>query len=447
MKVTLDHVGIAVGDLSAALAFFRDGLGLEVQETEEVGSQRVRAHIVPAGGSALELLEATAPDSPIARYLEKQGPGLHHITLRVEDLEEALAHLRHRGVRLIDDRPRPGAQGSLVAFVHPSSAHGVLVELKQAESAGRRHAAHDAASLQAARTAGGVQEALPLRLTARIMLGEFELISLSDGFFHLDGGAMFGVVPKTLWGRYTPADARNRIRLGLRPLIVRHARGGRTLLVDAGVGDKMPPKLAEIYGLARERHLAHALEEAGLAVDDIDIVLASHLHFDHAGGFTRVDERGIVCPRFPRAEYVVRRGEWEDALAPSARTRASYMAHDFAPLAEAGVLRLIDDDETVAPGVRVSRTGGHTRDHQMVFIESAGLTAVFAADLIPTTAHLSDPWILGYDLYPVETLAAKQAFVPEAIARQHLVFFEHDPEIAAGYIREQDGRRTVERVL
>ena len=131
MKAVLDHVGIAVGDLHAALAFYRDALGLAVDAPEEVASERVRAHFVPAGGAALELLEATAPDSPIAKYVETRGPGLHHITLRVDDIRAALAHLRARGVRLIDEAPRPGAHGSLVAFIHPSSAHGVLVELKQ----------------------------------------------------------------------------------------------------------------------------------------------------------------------------------------------------------------------------------------------------------------------------------------------------------------------------
>ena len=131
MKATLDHIGIAVADLDAALRFYRDALGLEIEAPEEVASQRVRAHFIPAGEVALELLEATAPDSPIARYVEKRGPGLHHITLRVDDLEAALARLKARGVRLIDERPREGAHGSLVAFIHPSSTHGVLVELKQ----------------------------------------------------------------------------------------------------------------------------------------------------------------------------------------------------------------------------------------------------------------------------------------------------------------------------
>src|SRR5205085_9143523 len=148
------------------------------------------------------------------------------------------------------------------------------------------------------------------------------------------------------------------------------------------------------------------LAEARLKPDDIDIVLASHLHFDHCGGFTYRDGSGKVRPTFPRAQYVVRRGEWEDATHPHERNRASYLVDNFLPLADAGVLQLVDDDQTIMPGVKVKRTGGHTMHHQMVVIESAGKTAVFAADLVPTTAHLPEPWIMGFDLYPMETLAA-----------------------------------------
>jgi methylmalonyl-CoA epimerase len=430
MKAVLDHIGIAVSDLRAALAFFRDGLGLEVDAPEEVGSQHVRAHFVSVGESALELLEATAPESPIARFLDRRGPGLHHITLRVEDIGAALGQLRQRGVRLIDEQPRPGAEGALVAFVHPASAHGVLVELKQSATHASNRSRHAA-------TDGEVT-------AKRMMLGKLELISVSDGFFRLDGGAMFGVVPKPLWEQHAPPDGRNRIRLGLRPLIV---RGTRTMIIDAGIGDKMTPKHVDIYGIERERHLDHALAEAGVSVADIDIVLASHLHFDHAGGFTRRDERGALRPRFPNAQYIVRRGEWNDAIAPTERTRASYLAENFKPLADAGVLQLVDEDMTIMPGVRVRRTGGHTQHHQMVLIESEGRTAVFVADFVPTTAHIHDPWVMGYDLYPLETFTGKQTFIPEAIAREYLLFFEHDPAVAAGYIRQKDGKRVVERVL
>src|SRR5262249_29541197 len=170
MRAVLDHIGIAVQDLPAALAFYRDALGLEIEAPEEVASQRVRAHFVPVGESKLELLESTADDSPIARYVDKRGPGLHHITLRVEDIHAAVEHLRRRGVRMIDESPRPGAEGSMVAFIHPSAAHGVLVELKQSRET--------RVSIQ--RPAPSPQPPLESRVQ-RLSVGNFELISISDG--------------------------------------------------------------------------------------------------------------------------------------------------------------------------------------------------------------------------------------------------------------------------
>ena len=274
--------------------------------------------------------------------------------------------------------------------------------------------------------------------------GHLELIPLFDGYIRLDGGAMFGVVPKPLWEKRAPADERNRITLGLRPLLV---RGTRTVMIDAGVGGKMDEKSSSIYGIDRTRNLQNSLTAAGVGSADIDIVLASHLHIDHAGGFTIRDGAGRLVPAFPRARYVVRTGEWEDAGRPHERNRASYLAENFAPLAEAGVLDLVPGDATIAPGVRVVRTGGHTMHHQIVLVESGGRTAVFAADLIPTTAHVDEAWIMGYDLYPMDTLAFKRRFVREAIEREYLVFFEHDPKVAAGYIRERNGRKYVEPVI
>jgi methylmalonyl-CoA epimerase len=426
MKAILDHVGIAVKDLSAALAFYRDALGLEIEAPEEVASQRVRAHFIPVGESSLELLEATAADSAITRFVDKRGPGLHHITLRVDDIHAALAQLKQRGTTLIDEAPRPGAERSLVAFVHPSSAHGVLVELKQVVTS------HEAGS--------GSREPRAASHISRYTLGDLELVSLFDGFFQLDGGAMFGVVPKPLWAKQTVPDEKNRILLAMRPLVV---RGVRTMLIDAGLGGKDDRKFHDIYGVDRSRNLDHTLAEAGLRREDIDIVLATHLHFDHAGGFTTRDASGRVRPAFPRAQYVVRRGEWDDACHANERTRASYLVDNFIPLADAGVLQLVDDDQTIMPGVKVRRTGGHTMHHQMAIIESGGQTAAFVADLLPTTAHLPEPWILGYDLYPMDTLASKKAFYKEAIEKNTLVFFEHDPVVAAGYIREEQGKRRV----
>jgi glyoxylase-like metal-dependent hydrolase (beta-lactamase superfamily II) len=276
-----------------------------------------------------------------------------------------------------------------------------------------------------------------------VIYGDLELVSLSDGFFRLDGGAMFGVVPKPLWERRAPADERNRITLGLRPLLV---RGELTLIIDAGIGAKMDAKSREIYAIDHVRTLADSLEAAGLAAEDIDIVLATHLHFDHAGGFTVAGEGGQVRPAFPRARYAIRAGEWDDATHPHERNRASYLPENVVPLMEAGVVDLHATDASIMPGVRVVRTGGHTMHHEIVYLESGGRTAVFAADMIPTTAHVDEPWIMGYDLYPMDTLAFKRTFIREAIDREYLVFFEHDPTVVAGYIRERAGRKFVEPV-
>lgn len=422
MKAVLDHVGIAVSDLQASLAFFKDVLGLHVESTEDVASQRVRATFVSTGTSTLEMLEATAPESAIARFVAKRGPGMHHVALRVEDIDAAIAHLKSRGIRMIDERARPGAEGAMVAFIHPSAAHGVLVELKQ-----------PAPKVELLTNVG------------RHTLGDFELITLSDGFIGLDGGAMFGVVPRPLWEKKLPPDDANRIPLGMRPLIVRN--GERTLIIDAGCGDKMDAKSAQIYKLDRRYHLDHALAAAGLSAEDIDIAVASHLHFDHVGGFTALDAQGRLVPRFPKAKYVAHRGEWEDATHPHERNRASYLQENFVPLKDAGVLTLLDDGAEIIPGVRYRRSGGHTPNHQVVMIESRGKTAVFTADMYPTSAHIPDPWVMGYDLYPMDTLAFKRAFAKEAIERGYLVFFEHDPSLAAGYLREKDGKRFVERLI
>jgi glyoxylase-like metal-dependent hydrolase (beta-lactamase superfamily II) len=277
-----------------------------------------------------------------------------------------------------------------------------------------------------------------------MQLGDLELISLCDGAFRLDGGAMFGVVPKPLWERRAPADDRNRIRLAMRPLLV---RGDRTMIIDAGVGEKMDAKSSAIYAIDRTPTVRQGLEAAGLREEDVDVVLASHLHFDHAGGFTRREASGSVVPVFPRARYVARTAEYEDATHPNERTRASYFAENYVPLREAGVLDLVADDADIMPGVRVVRTGGHTMHHQIVYIESGGQTAVFAADLVPTTAHIDNAWVMGYDLYPMDTLAFKRTFIREAIDREYLIFFEHDPDVAAGFIREVNGRRHVEAVV
>jgi glyoxylase-like metal-dependent hydrolase (beta-lactamase superfamily II) len=274
-----------------------------------------------------------------------------------------------------------------------------------------------------------------------VRFGDFNLITLTDGTFRLDGGAMFGVVPKPLWEKRAPADARNRISLGMRPLLIE--AGGRRILIDAGIGDKMSEKETEIYAIDRSSNLDRALAAHHLTAGDIDVVIATHLHFDHAGGFTRI-VNGVVQPAFAQARYYVRRAEWDDATHTHERNRASYLADNFVPLQDAGVLNFIEDDGEVLPGISVWRTGGHTMHHQLIRLESGGRTAVYVADLMPTSAHVDPAWVMGYDLYPMDTFLYKKRFVREAIEREYVIFFEHDPAIAAGIIREKNGRPYVE---
>ena len=276
-----------------------------------------------------------------------------------------------------------------------------------------------------------------------MQFGDVEIVVLSDGTFRLDGGAMFGVIPKTIWQRRVEPDDRNRIPMSIRPALVRTR--DRNILIDAGVGTKNGAKDTEIYAIDRTDHLDRSLADAGLTAADIDVVVATHLHFDHAGGFTSFVD-GVVRPRFPNARYLIRRGEWDDATHPHERNRASYLAENYVPLVEAGVVDFIEADGEVLPGISVWRTGGHTMHHQIVKIEAGGQTVVFAADLLPTTAHLDDAWIMGYDLYPVDSLMYKKQFVAEAIAGQYVILFEHDPVVSAGIIRLDGGRKRIEPV-
>lgn len=272
-------------------------------------------------------------------------------------------------------------------------------------------------------------------------IGDFEVVPASDGAFRLDGGAMFGTVPKVLWQKRAPADDANRIHLGLNALVVR--RGHQVVLVDAGIGDKLSTREREMFAVDRSATLERSLAALGIEPGHVDVVIATHLHLDHAGGLTRLEGDRAV-PRFHNARHVVRRGEWEDATHPHARSRASYIARDFLPLAEAGLVDFVEHDGEVLPGIELWRTGGHTRHHQVVRISSGGRTALYLADLIPTVAHLDPAWVMGYDLYPVESLAARLHWLAEAERGEYVIFFEHDPALTAGILRRDAGRLRVD---
>jgi len=269
-------------------------------------------------------------------------------------------------------------------------------------------------------------------------VGRLKCHALEGGRQHLDGGAMFGVVPKPLWEKRIAPDARNRIPLALRCVLVEHDAG--PVLIDTGLGNKEDAKFRDIYGVENTgrnglTQLEDALAALGFAPGDVRWVIDTHLHFDHAGGNTFRDEAGAVRATFPAATYVVQQRELDFARHTNERTAASYLRHNFEPIP----FRLIDGETEVLPGIHCLPTPGHVPYHQSVLVESAGERACFLADLVPTSAHLPLPWIMGYDLEPLVTLESKRRLYARAEAEGWLLWFEHDPEVVAGRLG-RDGK-------
>ena len=277
-------------------------------------------------------------------------------------------------------------------------------------------------------------------------LGAFEMHPVTDGRFRLDGGAMFGVVPRVLWERCCPADDHNRIQLGLTCLLIR--AHGRNILVDTGLGDKWDAPTRERFAIDRRPPLLESLARLGLTAGDIHYVVNTHLHFDHAGGNTVRKADGSLAPAFPNARYVVQQGEYEEAILTNERTRASYRNENFAPIARAHQWEFVEGDTELVPGVSVMVTQGHTPHHQSVKVESEGQVAFFLGDLIPTVSHLPLPYIMGYDLAPLQTLETKRRVLDRAVAEDWLLVFEHDPQVPMGHVRKDaEGKYLLEPVL
>jgi glyoxylase-like metal-dependent hydrolase (beta-lactamase superfamily II) len=272
-----------------------------------------------------------------------------------------------------------------------------------------------------------------------MQFGDYRVEVIPDTVFHLDGGAMFGVVPRTLWERRATPDALNRIALNANCLFIETPV--ERILVDTGLGDKWSDVESERFGIERERSLAESLQAiAGVEADEISIVVNTHLHFDHAGGNTRRGEDGRLEAVFPRARYLASRNEYKHAQFPSERDRASYLPDNWAPLAESGQLELCNDRYEVVPGVVMETVPGHSRTMQCMRLERGGKTLYSFADLLPTRHHLPLAWVMGYDLYPAETVESKRRLLHDAAEGNWLCHFYHDAEWPWGYVTEENGK-------
>jgi glyoxylase-like metal-dependent hydrolase (beta-lactamase superfamily II) len=268
-------------------------------------------------------------------------------------------------------------------------------------------------------------------LSDKISLGDFELSIFSDGTYFLDGGAFFGVVPKVMWSRRVKADDQNRVVAGLNSLLIRTGR--QNILVETGIGNKMPDRLVKIFG--QPAKLIDNLSAAGIAPDDIDIVINTHLHFDHCGWNT-IRKDGKVSPTFPKAKYYVQEAEWQHGRQQLERDAISYMTDNYDPLIRSGQMELLTGDREIAPGVAVKVFSGHTANMQAVIVTSTGKTACYISDLIPTSAHIDLTWVMAFDLFPLQTIESRKAYYARAIPEKWLTVFTHDPVMPWAYIED-----------
>lgn len=276
----------------------------------------------------------------------------------------------------------------------------------------------------------------PSPLVQSRKVGRYTVHALQAGGQMLDGGAMFGVVPKPLWEKKIPADARNRIPMGMRCLLIEHESG--LVLIDTGAGNKETQKFLGIYGIENDGSgertmLELALVSAGFRPEDISLVINTHLHFDHAGGNTTIEGDGRVVNAFPHARFVVQAGEAHYAMHTNERTAASYFPRNWEPIRELGRLDLVEGPVEIVKGIRALPTPGHTPHHQSILIDGGNEIACYLGDVIPTHIHMPLPWIMGYDVEPLRTLESKRALLSTALAERWLLIFEHDASVAWGY--------------
>jgi glyoxylase-like metal-dependent hydrolase (beta-lactamase superfamily II) len=267
----------------------------------------------------------------------------------------------------------------------------------------------------------------------RMNLGDFELTAVSDGLYRLDGGAFFGIVPKSMWSKKVQADENNLVPVGLNSIVVR--TGEQTILIETGIGNKLSEKMHKIYG--QPAKLLENLSDAGVSPEEIDIAINSHLHFDHCGWNT-VRHGGKVVPTFPKATYYAPEGEWLHGHKPLERDAISYIGENYDPLVESGQMKLLRGDQEIVPGVSVRVFPGHTETMHAIILQSGGRTACYISDLIPTTAHLDLTWGMAFDLFPVRTIESKKKYYARAISEKWLTMFTHDPQVPWGYVEKNE---------
>ncbi len=276
---------------------------------------------------------------------------------------------------------------------------------------------------------------------SKTTIGPFELYTIETGDFRLDGGAMFGVVPKTLWERGIPADDKNRIPMTMRCLLIRSTNTGKVYLIDNGAGTKFDDKMTNIYQLDQtKKNLENSFNEHGFSFDDVTDIIFTHLHFDHCGGTSFYDEEHELQHTFPNATYHVVDSHWKTATDPNARERASFLPENINPIKDSGRLNLVNDSHEYEPGLNAITVNGHTKGQQLPKITHGDTTIVFVADLLPTHVHVPLPWVMGYDMYPAQTLNEKKEFLQKAASEQWDLFLEHDAEQEIIRIEEENGR-------
>jgi glyoxylase-like metal-dependent hydrolase (beta-lactamase superfamily II) len=277
--------------------------------------------------------------------------------------------------------------------------------------------------------------------TSRISLGDFELLAVSDGIYRLDGGGFFGVVPKVLWQKKACPDEKNRVPTGLNSVVVRS--GEQIILIETGIGNKLSDKMRQIYD--QPAQLLENLNAVGIAPEEIDVVINSHLHFDHCGWNT-VRKGDRVVATFPKARYFAPLGEWEYSRNPSVRDAISFISANYDPLVESGQMTLLKGGEEIVPGISVRTVPGHTAHMQAIILKSGGRTACYISDLIPTSMHVDYAWGMSFDLYPLEVIESKKRYYQESVREKWLTLFTHDPEIPWGYIEpDERGKMRVVR--